>query len=175
MSTRPPTEADLGPAAWLASAIPATARYSTNYYSNHHARIKSGQLDVVPVGGVTILLRLVLLFVGLLKTSCYLLYYFNHHHSTTHYYSKLFRSTATYYYIHTYYVLAFVYFKVVKRNHKKLVKLLSWKSVSPPLLCTTVLLLGCFFLMSPTFFCIIFLHIVMKEKKSPLNTTLVTI
>jgi len=84
-------------------------------------------------------------FVGLLKTSCYLLYYFNHHHSTTHYYSKLFRSTATYYYIHTYYVLAFVYFKVVKRNHKKLVKLLSWKSVSPPLLCTTVLLLGCFF------------------------------
>merc|ERR1712150_185588 len=33
-----------------------------------------------------------------------------------------------------YYVLAFVYFKVVKRNRKKLVKLLSWKSVSPPLL-----------------------------------------
>merc|ERR1711936_1345963 len=92
----------------------------------------------------------------------------NHHHSTT--LTPLYCSK-----IMSIYVLAFVYFKVVKRNRKKLVKLLSWKSVSPPLLllyyCTTTTT-RLFFLMSPTFFCIIFLHIVMKEKKSPLNTTL---
>lgn len=154
----------------MASAIPATARYSTNYLLKSSCKNKSGQLDVVPVGGVTILLRLVLLFVGLLKTSCYLLYYFKttitrppSHHYTVRNYVDLRRLGLR------------VYFKVVKRNRKKLVKLLSWKSVSPPLLlyyCTTTTTTRLFFLMSPTFFCIIFLHIVMKEKKSPLNTTL---
>jgi len=148
VSLPPVTDDGLGPPALLVSATPATARYSTNQPLNS---CKNKMRATWCCSSCWRCLYYYLhyyyyyFFVGLLKTSCYLLYYFNHHHSTTHYYSKLFRSTATYYYIHTYYVLAFVYFKVVKRNHKKLVKLLSWKSVSPPLLCTTVLLLGCFF------------------------------
>merc|ERR1712156_1314209 len=123
--------------------------------TNHsiHARINTGNLMLFLLLAVSLLL-LTLLLLLLCWTFKNLLLLIVLLQSPSFNHPLLFEiiSIHCYLLLHTYYVLAFVYFKVVKRNHKKLVKLLSWKSVSPPLLCTTVLLLGCFFFDVPNFF-----------------------